>query len=568
MSYLKDFRWQIILIFLSISLISSAILGLGYALKYLIDQGFVTNSLKHLNYAFLFITALIVLLGFASYNRSSKVNWICQEIESNIKRDIFKKIINISPSYFDSHKISDILSTLNNDLTLVSNSIVMTVSFALRNIMMTIGGIILLLCSNLKLTSYVFVILLLIFFPLLIMGKRIRKISQTNQENISNLNGHIEESLSFIKMLQAYNRELFSYQKFLELNNKVNLVAKKRINLRSILFALVISCVLFSVVFVLWVGGNDVLNGSMTAGSLSSFIFYSILVASSLAGLSEVYSDWQRAYGALERIINIANAQPLILEHEITSLTPKEINIKFNNLCFAYPTRPEITVLDNINLTLSDSDKIVAFVGPSGAGKTTIFQLLLRFYDPMSGEITIGDINIKNLSLSDLRENFALVSQDPVIFSGSAYENILYGRIDAKKEDIYNAAQAAEILDFFQSLPEGLDTYLGEKGLKLSGGQKQRISIARAILKNPKILLLDEATSSLDSENEKLVQNALFKLRQGKLTLVIAHRISTIMDADLIVVLDKGKIVATGKHDFLIRNSPLYQRLNLQYNNS
>ncbi|MCT4635098.1 MAG: ABC transporter transmembrane domain-containing protein [Rickettsiales bacterium] len=561
--YLAPFRLQIIIIFISIAIVSSAILGLGYALKHLIDQGFVNNNLNGLNDAFILLLIMVALISLASYARSLRVNWISEQLESNIRKSVYKNIINISPGYFDIYKVGDICSRLTTDLTLVSNTIVMIASFSLRNSLMAIGGLILLLFTSLKLTSYVLLILPVILLPIIIIGRNTRKLSKKNQHSVAVCNSHLEESLSFIKAVQAYNREEFEYQQFVSLTDKSQEVAYKRIKLRSLLFALVILLVLSAVALVLWVGGQDVLSGEMTAGALSSFIFYAILVATSIGGLSEVYSDWQRASGALERIMEIDRAEDSISEvkRPVKLKNDDQLNIDIQNISFTYPSREESLVLDDISFNIKEGS-IIALVGPSGAGKSTIFQLLLRFYDPDSGKILLGDVDIKKLLLKDLRNLFAFVSQDAVIFSGTAYENILYGKIDATKSEVEEAARLAEIFEFFNSMPNGLNTHLGEKGVKLSGGQKQRIAIARAILCNPKILLLDEATSALDGENEKLVQLALNRLRKNRTTLVIAHRISTIANADSIIVLDKGKIVAQGKHDDLLRNNELYQKLN------
>ena len=563
--YLAPFRWQIFITFIAITFISSAILGLGYALRYLIDKGFAAHDIVSLNKSFIMLLLMVAILSIASYARSIRINWICEQIEGNIKKDAYKNIISISPSYFDLHKVSDVISRLTSDLTLITSSIVTIASFSLRNILMAFGGMILLLINNAKLTSYVLLILPLILIPLIIIGRKIRQLSKENQGSLAHCNSKMEESLSFIKVVQAYNQEEFEYQRLLEEITQVQSIARKRIKLRSLLFALVIGLILSAVAFVLWVGGHDVLAGRMTAGSLSSFIFYSILVSTSIGGLSEVFSDWQRAVGALERIIEVTDAKSNVIDIVSPIKLDNEIKkISFDKVNFFYPTRAEIKILDDINIEIK-AGTTTALVGPSGAGKSTFFQLLLRFYDPTNGSILLNDFDIKDISLDDLRAQFALVSQEPVIFSGTAYENISYGKEGASLQEVRDAAKAAEILDFLLTLPNGLDEHIGEKGVKLSGGQKQRIAIARAILRNPKILLLDEATSSLDSENEKLVQLALERLRYNRTTIVIAHRISTIMNADKIIVLDKGKIIAQGKHQELLKTCALYQRLSQDY---
>ncbi len=560
--YLKAFRIQIAITFLSIIVVSCSILGLGYALKYLIDHGFASKNEQSLNYAFLMLIAIIILISLASYNRSYRVNWICEKLETGIKKDAFKNIINISPSYFEYHKVSDIVSRLTSDLSLVISSLTTIASYSIRNILMAIGGLIMLLAGSLKLATYVLIILPIVILPIIIVGRRVKILSKENQRNIADYNGLMEENLSFIKTVQAFNNEEFEINKFGDFLDNALILAKERIRLRSLFFSITIFLILVAVAFVLWIGGSDVLDGKMSAGDLSSFIFYSVLTATSLGGLSENYSDIQRAIGALERIIETIQAQDNIIkaDNPFKLQASEKRSLQIKNLSFFYPSSSEIKILNNLNFEVS-ANSTIALVGPSGAGKTTVFQLLLRFYDPQEGEIKLDGVNIKNFSLSDLRQEFALVSQDPVIFSASAYDNILYGNINSSKKQVIEAAKAAEIFDFFHSLPEGLDTYLGEKGMKISGGQKQRIAIARAILRNPKIFLLDEATSSLDSENERLVQLALSRLSKNRTTIVIAHRMSTIINADKIIVLDKGKIIAEGTHQELLDNCKLYNQL-------
>jgi ATP-binding cassette subfamily B protein len=398
--------------------------------------------------------------------------------------------------------------------------------------------------------------------PIIVIGRKVRGLSRLSQDKIANINSRIEESLNGIKTVQAYNREEYENQLFSQTVALALEAAIKRTRIRSLLIALVVLLVFLAMIYVLWVGGNYVITGKMTPGELSSFLFYSVLVASSFGGLSEVIGDLQRAAGATERLFELLEIKSDIQE----PTTPKHINnnfqqIIFDHVSFAYPSRPNMDALIDINFSINRGE-IVAIVGPSGSGKSTIMQLLLRFYDYQTGMIRFDDVGINELPLAELRNLFATVPQDPLIFSGTAYDNILYGRLDATAEEVKQAARSAEILDFIETLPQGFNTFLGEKGIRLSGGQRQRIAIARAILKNPQILLLDEATSSLDSENEKLVQEALDNLMLGRTTIVIAHRISTIYNSHKIIVLNQGRIEAIGSHLELIQHNELYQRLN------
>ena len=435
LSQLKPFRSELIIVFFSIILVSSAILGLGLALKHIIDKGFIEHNLQNLNFAFLILACFILVLSIASYSRSIRVNTICDKLESNIKSLAYRNILNISPSYFEEHKISDIVSRLTTDLTILSNSILLISSYSLRNLMMGLGGLVLLFFISLKLTSLVLFILPLAIIPIIIIGRRTRKLSKDNQNEIAITNAKIDESLNFIKTVQAYNQQEYEYQKFLQQLEKTGDIAKRRIKLRSVLFALVILLVLSSIVLVLWVGGHDVLNGKMSAGSLSSFIFYSILVATSIGGLSEVYSDWQRAIGALERILEVIEAKSEILEKNSPTKNIANNDLKFDNISYFYPTRKEVLVLNNISFSVKTGET-VALVGRSGSGKSTIFNLLLRFDDVKSGSINIADINIKDLDLTSLREAFALVAQDPIIFSSSAFDNIIYGKPNSTIEEV------------------------------------------------------------------------------------------------------------------------------------
>lgn len=562
--YLKPYKWKMLISLLAIILITSSILSLGYALKMLIDNGFASADIRGFNQAFTFIVLIVILLSVASYMRSYQVNNICNSLEQNIKSEIFNKLINISPSYFEHHKVSDVAARLSSDLSLVTSTITMIASYAVRNFTMVIGGLIMLLIGSFKLTSYVLLLMPIVIIPIIYVGKKIRNLSKSYQQNLAHNNFYLEERLSYIKTIQAFNNEHYEIEAYEKLQAENSAFAKKRIFLRSIFFGLSIALVLLAVTFVLWVGGNNVLQGTMSAGSLSSFIFYAVITATSFGAISEIYGDIQRALGSLERIVEISEAvSPINESSEFDGrLNSKVLEVSFSKVSFAYPSRPQNIVLKELDLNFKAGDKI-AIVGPSGSGKSTIFQLLLRFFDPISGNIKINGLDIKKISLNKLRKFYSFVSQEPVIFSASAYDNIRYGKLDATEEEIIEAAKNAEIYDFLVSLPKGINSYLGEKGVQISGGQKQRIAIARAFLNDPEILLLDEPTSSLDNENERLVQQALSRLQKNRTLIVIAHRLSTINQYDKIILINEGKFIAEGKHNELLETSELYKKLYL-----
>jgi ATP-binding cassette subfamily B protein len=503
-----------------------------------------------------------MMLAIATFCRASLINKIAEKVVTDIRIDVYSNIIKLSPSFFEDQKTSDLVSRLSSDTILLSTLIASIFTALLRNSLMAIGGLILLFITSTKLTCYVLIVVPVVIGIIIIIGRKVKSLSRQNQENISKFCVHIEESLFSIKTVQAFTREDYEISLFNQEVKRSLSSAIAWINFRALLAAIVITLVFASIVLVLWVGGHDVLTNKMNAGQLSSFIFYSVLVASSVVNLSEVVGDLNRASGASERLLELLNARSSITDCSTPKSLPTQ-NIKtieLQEIDFAYPSRPTSLIIKNFSLKLTQGETI-AIVGPSGAGKTTIFNLLLRFYEPNKGSIKFDGIDIKDLSLKELREQFAIVSQEPVLFSASAYDNIRYGKIDAGEEEVKEAAQRAEIYDFLESLPEGIHSLIGEKGMKLSGGQKQRIAIARAILKNPPILLLDEATSNLDTQNEQRVQQALGALREGRTTITIAHRISTIIAADKIIVMNNGQIDSVGTHQELIDLNGLYAQL-------
>jgi ATP-binding cassette, subfamily B, bacterial len=546
-SYLKPYRNYLIVVFLALMFVASSILSLGYALKLMIDSGFGGHDAAILNKAFYSFVFIIILLSLASYTRASVINLVCEKLSADIKKDVYKHIIRLSPGFFETNKTSDIISRLTVD-TAILNSVIATISSsAIRNFLMMVGGMALLFLNSPKLTMYVLVIVPVVLVPIIFFAKRIRKYSLKNQASIAILSSHIEETLNGVKTVQSFCREDFESTSFSQKVDEALKIASDRIQARAILAAIVILAVLLSITTVLWVGGHDVLNGNMSSGSLSTFIFYSILVATSMGALSELVGDISRAAASAERILEL-----LKIESDVKSLDKsKKLRIKditsleFKDVCFAYPSQPDKEILKKINFTICGGESI-AIVGQSGSGKSTIFQLLLRFYDPQQGKILLNGNDIKDYSIQSLRELFAYVPQEPMIFSAPAYDNILFGNPEASPDKVDEAAKIAQIYDYIQTLPKKYQTFLGEKGVRLSGGQRQRLAIARAIIKNPKILLLDEATSALDSRNEKLVQKALKLATVNKTTITIAHRISTIKDADTIIVINNGEVEEIG----------------------
>jgi len=561
--YLKPYKLSLVGVFLALVISSSAVLSIGAGLRYIVDQGLSNNNPALLDQGLIVLLAVIVTLALATYLRFYLITRVGEKVVADIRRDVFNHILRLSSNFFETAKTGDIMSRITTDATILQIVIGSSLSVALRNIFLLFGGLFLLVATSAKLSFYIAIMIPVAVLPVLIMGKRVRILSRKAQEKVSDIASHVDETLTGIKTVQAYSREEVENRQFDEKVKNALEAATNRVKMRALLTALVIIVVFGSVGAILWAGGHDVIKGNITVGELSSFIFYSIIVASAFGSISEVIGDIQRAAGAAESLMELLNVDPDIKEVKNPISLPnikKHGRVKLNKVKFSYSSKKDIPAVDNISFEAKPGQTI-ALVGPSGAGKSTILQLLLRFYDPKSGVIEIDGIDIKKLSLKELRNQFAYVSQDPVIFSSTARDNIAYGKQDASKNEIIEAAKAAKAYDFISKLPKKFNSFLGEKGVRISGGEKQRISIARAILKNPRILLLDEATSSLDARNEKQVQQALEKLMEDRTTIVIAHRLSTILKADKIIVLDEGKVVASGTHKELLKKNQLYKTL-------
>ena len=541
---------------------SATVLVLGQGLRYLVDQGLTTANTNLLDRAIGLLLATVLVLAVSSYFRFYLVSWIGERVVADLRKAVFDRIIAMSPAYFETTKTGEVLSRLTTDTTLLQTVIGSSVSLALRNLLILAGGLAMLAVTSLKLTGIVLAIVPVVVVPILTFGRRVRRLSRHSQDSVADVGAYAEEMINAIRTVQAFTHEASDREDFTARVGESFNVAVARIRVRAFLNGVVILLAFGAVALVLWVGGYDVVGGRMSGGQLSAFVFYAILVAFAVGTLSEVFGDLQRAAGATERLLELLAIQPDIAApaHPVQMPMPPLGKVQFESVNFSYPARPHLPTLENFSLAV-DPGETVALVGPSGAGKTTVFQILLRFYDVSRGAVRVDGINIRDADPNELRHRVGLVAQDPVIFSTSALENIRYGRPEATDIEVRAAAEAAAATEFLDRLPEGLDTFLGEKGVRLSGGQRQRIAIARAILRNPAILLLDEATSALDAESERAVQIALERLSAGRTTLVIAHRLATVLKANRIVVMEQGHIVAQGSHHDLIQAGGLYARL-------
>ncbi len=556
--YKKQIVWA------SIALIVTA--GLNLALvqyvRIIVDQGFVAASTTMLNRAILGFLVIALLQALGTFARFYYVSWLGERVTADLRKAVFSHIIGLHPGYFEANLSGEIQSRITTDTTLIQSVIGSSVSMALRNILLFIGGILFLFITNPRLTSVVLICIPLVVGPIMFFGRRVRRLSRSSQDEIANVGAYVGESIQQIKTVQAYNHEADDRTKFSGHVETAFNVALKRIRTNSILITAVMSLVFMAIGALIWVGGRDVINGVMSAGELTAFVIYAVMVAMAVAAISGVIAELQRAAGALERLMDLLHA-----ENEIKAPdNPKTFSGKpsgalaINELTFAYPSRPETLALDGVSLNIEPGEN-VALVGPSGAGKSTLFDLILRFYDPSSGSIKLDGIDIKELDPLDLRSHIAVVSQQPAMFTGNVWENIGYGRPDADAEEVRKAAKLAYADNFIEELPDKYDSFLGESGVRLSGGQRQRIAIARAILKDPEILLLDEATSALDAESERQVQMALDSLMQNRTSLIIAHRLATVKNVDRIIVFEAGKLIAQGTHKELMESCELYENL-------
>ncbi len=559
---LRPYGWAVAGASVALVLAAGTVLALGRFLAALIDVGFRAGDGALLDRAVLVLFAVTAVLAAASYARFLLVAWLGERVVADLRRDAFGHVLSLSPAYFEATRTSEVLSRITTDTTLLQAVVGGTASSALRNALLLAGGLAMLAVTSVKLTGFMILVIPVVVLPIVIFGRRVRRLSRAAQDKVAELAAQADESLQGVRTVQAFTHEAVERDRFGALVEAALNSATRQIRARALLTALVILLAFGAVSTVLWIGGHDVIAGRLTPGELSAFVFYAIVVASAVGSLSEVAGDLQRAAGAMERLVELLATKALISApaRPIPLPSPPRGQVAFESVTFHYPTRPDRPALEGIDLAVAPGER-VALVGPSGAGKTTVFQLLLRFYDPGAGRVFFDGVDLRDADPADLRARIGLVPQDPVIFAAGAGENIRFGRPEANDDEVRAAASAANATEFIDRLPQGFETPLGERGVKLSGGQRQRIAIARAILRDPALLLLDEATSALDAQSERLVQAAIEHLMRGRTSIVIAHRLATVLNADRIVVLDGGRVVATGSHGDLIRQGGLYARL-------
>lgn len=568
--FILPYKGTLALALIALLISSATVLALPVAVREVIDHGFSANDATHIDRYFLALMLFALLIGFFGAARAYFVNWLGERVVADLRDRIFRHVVAMDPTFFETNKIGEVLSRLTADTTLIQSISGAGLSIVLRSSIQFVGALALMAYTNLKLTAFLVVLLPLVIAPILMIGQWVRRLSRSSQDKIADASGYAAEILNAVETVQVFNAERRESQRFGDAIETSFDTAIVRIRVRALMTMAATSMLFGAFIFVLWMGAKEVLADSISGGELGQFVIYAVLVGASGAALSEFWGELQRAAGAMERITELLLMRPAIQTPAQPLLIPpaNTRQIQFDAVNFSYPSRPNRPAIKQFSLQINPGEHI-ALVGASGAGKSTAFQLLLRFYDPDSGRILIDGIDIAKVEPADVRRLIGIVPQETTIFGLSAAENIRFGRPNASDAEIVNAAKAAHADGFIKQLHDGYDTYLGEKGARLSGGQKQRIAIARAVLKDPPILLLDEATSSLDADSERLVQFALEKLQQNRTTMVIAHRLSTVLKADHIVLMEDGKILDIGTHQELLEREPQYARMvELQFDSS
>ncbi len=563
------YRSRVLLALGALLVAAVSTLSVPVAFRYLIDLGFSGGEIaKHpgqVNLVFIGLFALSIVLALGTALRFYMVTWLGERVTADMREAVYQQVLIQDPKFFETLKTGEVLSRLNTDTTLIQTLVGTSLSLGLRNLVLFAGGLVMLLVTSVKLASLIVLLLAAVVFPIIMFGRRVRKLSRASQDRLADTSALAGEILNAMQVVQSFVREPFEGKRYVDSTQEAFTTARRRFRARSILVAVAIVLSFGAIVFVLWLGAHAVIAGTMSAGLLMQFILYAGLVAGSVGAIAEVLGDIQRAAGATERLLELMQTKPGIASgtqrSDLSLLSRHGVEaITFHEVGFNYPSRPLQKALESFSLSVM-AGETVALVGASGSGKSTVFQLLQRFYDPQVGSIQAAGIELRDWDLAALRQQIGVVAQDNTVFSANAMANIRYGRLDASDTEVMAAAKAAQAHEFIMALPQGYETFLGERGVRLSGGQRQRIAIARALLKNPPILLLDEATSALDTESERAVQLALETAMAGRTTLVIAHRLATVVKADRIIVMDKGRIIESGTHTELLQRNQTYARL-------
>jgi len=560
--FATPYRARMLVFALALVVAAACFLVIGQGLKQVIDRGFAGGDPQALNQALFFLLGVIVVMSVATWVRFYLISWLGERVIADIRRAVFSRLLSLSPGWFEQARTGDVISRLTTDTALLEQVVGTSVSMALRNGLLGLGALAMLMLTSWKLTALVLLMVPVVIGPIVVFGRRVRKLARASQDRVADLGSYVDEALHEVRTVQAYGHEDEDRRLFGSRAEAAFDTARKRIRVRASLISAVIVLVFTGVGVILWIGGHDVLAGNITPGELSAFVFYAAMVASAAGALSEVIGDLQRGAGAAERLIEILDTRPEITApaQPLALPEPPIGSVQLQAVTFHYPSRPNQAALQDFSLDVRPGESL-ALVGPSGAGKSTVFQLLLRFYDPERGTVRVDGVDVKRVDPQALRKRIALVAQEPAIFAASVAENVRYGRPDAPDEEVRRACDAAFATEFVEMLPQGFDTWLGERGVRLSGGQRQRLAIARAILSGRPILLLDEATSALDSESERMVQLALERLMLARTTLIIAHRLSTVKSVNRIAVMDQGCLAAVGSHHELLTGNALYARL-------